>query len=89
MIRQNQWILLLKESIHESRIYSNPIRFRCLDAAQRNGETVFAQPRVVDAEFPSEYLLYVSCRHVTSVSCLCTNLSNQFVFVSELFVHIF
>ena len=51
-----KWVLLLKESIHESRIYSNPIRFQCLDAAQRNGETVIAQPRVVDAEFPSEYL---------------------------------
>ena len=30
--------------------------FDALNAAQRNGQTVFSEPRVVDAEFPSEYL---------------------------------
>ena len=51
-----KWVLLQKELIHESRIYSNPISFDALNAAQRNGETVFSEPRVADAEFPSEYL---------------------------------
>ena len=44
--------------------------FDALNAAQRNGETVFSEPRVVDAEFPSEYQQYASCRLASSVSCL-------------------
>ena len=45
--------------------------FDALNAAQRNGETVFSEPRVVDAEFPSEYLQYTGSHLDTSVSCLC------------------
>ena len=48
--------------------------FNALNAAQRNGETVFSEPRVVDAEFPSEYLQYAGRRFARSVSCLCLEL---------------